>query len=77
METVMSNTMERKAEGEARTYAYPVREGFVVLNGKETIVWFDYLWNTDEVTRSWRIEPGTICPSEIRTRDIPNGRASQ
>ena len=77
METVMCNTMERKAEGEARTYAYPVREGLVVLNGKETIVWFDYLWNTGEVTRSWRIEPGTICRSEIRTRDIPSGSTGQ
>lgn len=57
-------------QGTAPMRAYPIREGVIVMNGKEEIAWQDHLWNTGEVTRSWFLKPETLGVSRIRERDL-------
>ncbi|MCG7521900.1 hypothetical protein [Ruegeria sp. Ofav3-42] len=59
------------------TIAYPVREGFVETDETIRVVWQEHLWNTGLVTRCWFMDPASICPAQVKERDIDHPGSDQ
>lgn len=57
------------------TYALPVREGFVKVNGEERTVWLEHVWNTGRRTRTI-VEPD-LAQAQITERALPDIRSQQ
>ncbi len=66
----LTPTVERSLS-DRLTYGFPVREGVVQVNGAERVVWLEHVWNTGRRTRSWLVDPASVCPERIAERELP------
>ncbi|SDY85935.1 hypothetical protein SAMN05444486_10639 [Lentibacter algarum] len=57
-----------------RLTAQPIREGIATDSGFPIVVWRDYRWNNNQISRTWFVELTSIDEAEVEIRPLDGAK---